>query len=276
MSNSLMEWLKQFKIEDINLDLLNTAFTHRSIKGLRQSYKIEERDDDYERLEFLGDAVLDLVVSDKLYNRVPLSEGNLTVLRSRMVNEKTLGDLFDALKMKPFVRSALPKLSQKVKCDILESFFAVIYIEKGFRRCQEVWDLIMKKTKIEDTLLSSHLDTESIENDQLTPSQIEERKTLRRYYESIEIKTDQNARNVLEQLFAKVYGDPSMLPDFNDFEKTETVDGPRFIVRLNETIILLEKKYYLHTEGVARRYKLAQIRAAEKACDMIYLPYTKR
>ncbi|MBV1767348.1 MAG: ribonuclease III, partial [Methanobacterium sp.] len=80
-----MELLEKYSIEPLNPHLYQLAFIH-------ESYSNENGlDECYERLEFLGDAVLDLVVSEYLYNMdSSLSEGELTRLRSNYVCKKAL------------------------------------------------------------------------------------------------------------------------------------------------------------------------------------------
>ena len=71
-------------------DLLNQVFVHRSYLNENPSFKLDHN----ERLEFLGDAVLELVVTENLYKNLPnLPEGELTNLRSALVRGQMLSDL---------------------------------------------------------------------------------------------------------------------------------------------------------------------------------------
>ncbi len=265
----LEDWLKTLQTYDSDLKLMETAFTHGSIKGLGHVV------DDYQRLEFLGDAVIDIIVSDKLYNMGQYPEEDLTELRSLLVKEKPLAELCDRMQMSSLVRRAGVALSPKMKSDVVEAFFAVIYLEKGIKKVREVWDLMMEKTGFEKEVINNYLNKGNEELEGLTPEQIEEREKLLEYYALLEIKTNQNAKNVLQQLFQKKYGSAYILPNYEDFDKEGPDNAPIFTVRLSESLSINGKAYELKVEGFASKFKHAQIKAAEKACDILYLPYNK-
>ena len=248
---------------------METAFTHGSIKGLGH------KADDYQRLEFLGDAVIDIIVSDKLYIMGQYPEEDLTELRSLLVKEKPLAELFDMMQMSSLVRSAGIVISLGLKSDFVEAFFAVIYLENGIKKCHEVWDLMMERTGFEEEVISNFLNKGIKELEGLTPEQIQEREKLLEYYDLLQIKTNQNAKNVLQQLFQKKYGSAFFLPNYDDFDKVGPDHAPTFTVRLNESLSIKGKDYEIKTEGIAIKFKHAKIKAAEKACDILYLSYNK-
>jgi len=263
------DWLKALQITNIDLGLTKSAFTHGSFKGLGHNV------DDYQRLEFLGDAVIDIIVSNKFYNMGEYPEGDLTELRSLLVKEKPLAELFDRMQMSSLVRRAGVVLSPKMKSDVVEALFAAIYLSKGINKCREVWDLMMEKTRFEKEVINNYLNKGNEEIEGLTPEQIGERKELPEYYALLEIKTNQNAKNVLQQLFQKKYRYPSLLPDYSDVDKEGPDNDIIHTVRLNESISIIGKMYELKVEGVAKKIRHAEIKAAEKACDILYLPYNK-
>ena len=78
-----MKLLKDINIEIKNQHLFDTAFTHTS-------YANEENTESYERLEYLGDAVLEMVMSEYLYNNTNYSEGEMTKKRAHYVCENAL------------------------------------------------------------------------------------------------------------------------------------------------------------------------------------------
>ena len=87
MKQNLQELQKNYGYFFNNIELLETALTHSSY--INESNKKEHN----ERLEFLGDAVLEIHISEALYHRFPESrEGALTHMRSNIVNEKSLAD----------------------------------------------------------------------------------------------------------------------------------------------------------------------------------------
>ena len=130
---TLENWLERLQIYDIDLKLMETAFTHGSYKVLRHDVE------DYERLEFLGDAIIDIIVSDKFYNMGQYSEGELTELRSLLVKEKPLAEIFDKMDMSTLVKHAAPALTSSMKSDVVEAVFAVFTLKKGLKRCLKVW-----------------------------------------------------------------------------------------------------------------------------------------
>lgn len=263
------KWLKELQVYDLDMELMETAFTHSSLRGL--GYKV----DDYERLEFLGDAVIDIIVSDKFYSLGQYSEGDLTELRSHFVKEKPLAELFDKLEMSHLVKYVGTNLSRRMKSDVMESFFAVIYLEKSITKCREVWDFIMKKTGFEEQVISNYFNREQEKLEGLTQVQIDERKKLLEYYDILNIKTNQNAKNVLQQLFQKINRSPQLLPDYYDSDQKGPDNKLEFTIELNETISIKGKTYHLKVKGIANKKRIATIKAAEKACDLLYLPYIK-
>jgi ribonuclease-3 len=116
-------------------DLLKTALTHRSVKGAKNN----------ERLEFLGDAVMDLIVGDYLFKRFANSgEGDLTKLRAALVSEEAFAKiaLFLELDSALFLSLSETKNQGRKKPSILanayEALIGAIYLDGGFeaaRRC---------------------------------------------------------------------------------------------------------------------------------------------
>lgn len=115
------------------LDIYIAALSHRSVK--------ETAEENNERLEYLGDAVLSSIVADFLYKRYPKKgEGFLTEMRSKMVNRQQLNDI--ALKM------GLKKITRFNKIDgslknshifgnTLEAVIGAIYLDRGYRKTQK-------------------------------------------------------------------------------------------------------------------------------------------
>lgn len=113
-----------------NLSLYITALSHRSVK--------EGADENNERLEYLGDAILSSIVADYLFKKYPYKgEGFLTEMRSKMVNRSQLNDL--AIKM------GLKKITLYNKFDgslkgsqifgnTLEALVGAVYLDKGYRK----------------------------------------------------------------------------------------------------------------------------------------------
>ena len=103
----------------------------------------------YERLEFLGDAVLGLIIADWLYKESPeKQEGYLTQMRSKIVSRKNLNRLGKQLQLQKLIRSK-NKNSKNILGDVLESLIGAIYIDQGYAACQK---FINKKNYRENPL----------------------------------------------------------------------------------------------------------------------------
>lgn len=91
--------------------------------------------ENYERLEFLGDSILDFVVGEYLFRKCDESEGKLSKLRASFVSEQYLYKIFDELKIEDYVlvgKSYKSSLTKSVKADIFEAIVASIYLDGGF------------------------------------------------------------------------------------------------------------------------------------------------
>ncbi len=113
-----------------NIQLYQTALTHRSVK--------ETSDQNNERLEYLGDAVLSALVADYLFKRYPYKEeGFLTEMRSKMVNRQQLNDIAVKMGLKKitvFNKSDGSLRTSHIFGNTLEALVGAIYIDKGYRR----------------------------------------------------------------------------------------------------------------------------------------------
>jgi len=120
--------------EFTNIDLLVTALTHRSYVNEHKKSTSEHN----ERLEFLGDAVLELVVTDFLYNNYSEPEGILTSWRAALVRTESIGAAGDALGYEPLVRMSrgekqgTDRARQQILANAFEAVIGAIYLEKGY------------------------------------------------------------------------------------------------------------------------------------------------
>jgi ribonuclease-3 len=121
-----------------NLRLYEIAFIHRSA-----SYKLPDGQRiNNERLEYLGDAILDAILSDYLFEKFPdATEGFLTKIRSRIVNRDVLNSLAVSMGInKILVSNVSPVHSSKNLCgDALEALIGAVFIDKGFRRTKKLF-----------------------------------------------------------------------------------------------------------------------------------------
>lgn len=124
-----------FPIPPKDRDVFTQAFRHRSIVDS----ELYESHETYERLEFLGDAVLDLIVTEILFEKYPTqNEGFLTKLRSKIVKGDTLAEIAENLEFHKVLevgeRSSGQgiEFSKSILADVYESVVAAIYISKGY------------------------------------------------------------------------------------------------------------------------------------------------
>ena len=132
------ELLERLKIKPKNKKLYETAFQH-------SSYVYENHlKADYERLEFLGDAVLDLVLADYLYNNAHESEGDMTKVRASYVCENANYQyaidlhLSDYIKVGHGEEESGGRFKKVIMADIFEALMGVIYIDQGYAKARQV------------------------------------------------------------------------------------------------------------------------------------------
>ena len=134
-----------------NMSLYKTALTHRSIR--------EGSDENNERLEYLGDAVLSALIADYLFKRYPYKEeGFLTEMRSKMVNRQQLNDIA--------IRMGLKKVTLYNKMDgslkvsqifgnTLEALVGAVYLDHGYKKAAK-WVL--------ESIIQPHMFMDDLEN----------------------------------------------------------------------------------------------------------------
>lgn len=118
-----------------NGDLLKEALTHRSYLNENTSWHLQHN----ERLEFLGDAVLELAVTEELYAKFPdQAEGQLTVFRAALVNYQQLSKVAQDIKLEKFIymskgeRNDASKAREVILANALEALIGAIYLDQGF------------------------------------------------------------------------------------------------------------------------------------------------
>ncbi len=131
-----------------NPDLLLQALTHRSYSA-----------DHYERLEFLGDSVLNLAVSDLLYARLnSLPEGDLSRVRANLVKQETLHQLAVQLGLPDVMRLGEGEVrsgGQKrpsILADTLEAIIGAVYLDAGFGAAQALVQRLFKSVEINPSM----------------------------------------------------------------------------------------------------------------------------
>ncbi|MCI8466851.1 MAG: ribonuclease III [Bacilli bacterium] len=147
-----MDFLRKMNIKMNNPKLLDIAFTH-------SSYSNEHNCENYERLEFLGDAVLELVTSDYFYQETSCKEGEMSKIRASFVCEKALATYAKNLKMEQYIKvghGQEKNVNDTIIADVFEAVTGAIYLDQGFLVAKKYIDTIIipyikaKKNFLED------------------------------------------------------------------------------------------------------------------------------
>lgn len=145
-----------------NLSLYILACTHKSV----DFNDAKRYSDNNERLEYLGDAILDAAISDLLYKRFPTAdEGFLTQMRTKIVNGKKLTELAKKLKIDNLIIIKSPKsITERIYEDTFEAIIGAIYLDRGFKYVSlfvsqkiMVEHIDLNKLKFEDTNFKSKI-----------------------------------------------------------------------------------------------------------------------
>lgn len=118
------------------INYYKTAFTHRSLKVVDK----KGNPINYERLEFLGDAMLGSIIASYLYKKVPKgTEGYLTQMRSKIVSREHLNELGKDLNLIKFVKSNIAKenIGDNIYGNIFEALIGAIYLDRGYNYCKK-------------------------------------------------------------------------------------------------------------------------------------------
>jgi len=129
------------------------AFIHRSL------HRKDEFGNDlnYERLEFLGDAMLSSVIAAYLFTEVPSgNEGYLTKMRSKVVSRKHLNELGKDLNLIRFVQTNIPQdqFGANIHGNLFESLIGAIYLDRGYKYCEKF---------IQQRVINPYVDIEKLE-----------------------------------------------------------------------------------------------------------------
>ena len=129
-----MSFIEKDIIKKIDKDLLMEALTH-------SSYSNEHKDaKNYERLEFLGDATLELITSDYFYNNTSFNEGEMTRKRASFVCEQALAHYAKELGIPEFIRVGHGQegnINDTIIADVFESILGAIYLTHGYNVSKE-------------------------------------------------------------------------------------------------------------------------------------------
>ncbi len=133
-----MDLLKRYNIDFKNSKLIEEALTHTS-------YANENRTISYERLEYLGDAVLELVTSEYIYKNTPLQEGDMSKIRSLYVCENALYEYAKKINLGRYIKlgNGIKKANKTVVADVFEAVVGVIYLEFGINQVKSLFNKLI-------------------------------------------------------------------------------------------------------------------------------------
>src|SRR3989344_3050175 len=129
----------KINIQFQNKDLLATALTHRSYLNENRSYPLPHN----ERLEFLGDAVLELVCTEYLFRSFPNPEGELTNFRSALVNYRLLSEIAKEIGLEQYILLSrgetrdMGRARQVILANAIEALIGAIYLDQGIKPASE-------------------------------------------------------------------------------------------------------------------------------------------
>ncbi|OGZ35849.1 MAG: ribonuclease III [Candidatus Portnoybacteria bacterium RIFCSPLOWO2_01_FULL_43_11] len=132
MDISLLE--QKINVKFNNIDLLQQALVHRSYINENPDFRLDQN----ERLEFLGDAVLELIVTEYLYNNYPNPEGELTNWRAALVNAKMLAQIAKRLELNNHLflsrgeAKDTGRARQYILANAFEALIGAIYLDQGY------------------------------------------------------------------------------------------------------------------------------------------------
>lgn len=141
---------KKIGVKFNNLELLQQAVTHRSYLNEHRNYKLDHN----ERLEFLGDAVLELVVTEYLYKNYKNPEGELTNWRAALVNGEMLAKISKKIGVEEFLLMSrgeakdTGRARQYLLANAMEAIIGAIYLDQGEKGYEKAGEFIMKNVVV--------------------------------------------------------------------------------------------------------------------------------
>lgn len=150
---------KNFGYHIKDLTLFETALTHKSFSNTKQDLESNER------LEYLGDTVIDLIVADYLYANFPKKdEGYLTMVKAKIVNRKMLAYIGGELELRNHINydSGRSIRLETLEGNALEAIIGAMYLEAGYNQCKKSFlSHILEKYIDFDEVLTQEIDFKS-------------------------------------------------------------------------------------------------------------------
>ncbi len=130
---------KKIKVKFKNKNLLRQALVHRSYLNEHKDFELDHN----ERLEFLGDAVLELITTEFLYNKFSNPEGELTNFRAALVNRKMLAKISEEIGLDEYLLMSrgesndTGRARQYIIANALEALIGSIYLDQGYDKAKK-------------------------------------------------------------------------------------------------------------------------------------------
>ncbi|HHX51887.1 MAG TPA: ribonuclease III [Erysipelothrix sp.] len=144
----LYEYFKEYGITINDSSLIYQAFIHTSYINENKHLDLA----DNERLELLGDAVLQLWTADFLYRQEPkISEGDMTLLRAQLVNEKVLAEFSRKMNLGQFLKLGVGEEKNggyqrnSILADTFEAVIGALYLDQGFEAISKICEIVIKE-----------------------------------------------------------------------------------------------------------------------------------
>ncbi len=145
---TLTEYLRQYDIEIKDEEALKGAFIHTSYVNENKELNLK----DNERLELLGDAVLQFWSANFLYHQTPIiSEGDMTLIRAQLVNEKALAHFSKEMNLAQFLKLGIGEAKSggrkrdSLLADLFEAFIGALYLDQGIQAIDKICNQTIKK-----------------------------------------------------------------------------------------------------------------------------------
>jgi ribonuclease III len=144
-----------FGLKPKNLDLYKVAFTHSSVASARSGNN--------ERLEFLGDSILDSIVAEYLYKNYPhKNEGELTQMKASIVSRDTLNSIGKQLELSKYIKKTRSKQpNRSLDGNTFEALLGALFLDHGYTKTQKVVSKIIEKYVDLNTLEKAEIDYKS-------------------------------------------------------------------------------------------------------------------
>ena len=144
MSKELETFLKKLDVKPNDIAIFENAFVHRS--ALNEKTASSESN---EKLEFLGDAVLELLMTDYLYKKVFRKEGELSAIRAAAVKTSTLASVSQKMRLGQFLLLSKGeeltggREKEGILADIFEAFLGAVYLDQGLEKAGQIFKIYL-------------------------------------------------------------------------------------------------------------------------------------